>query len=262
MSARYTAEIHDFIRANVSGRSTKALAEMVNEKFGTQFTAEKMKSYKGNYKLKSGVSKGASKGSSKVFPNEIVKFIKENYKGVGPKGMTEMVNVQFNKQYTHQQIKAFYKNHGLNSGLDGRFQKGHIPSNKGKKMSPEQYERCKNTMFKKGTLPFNHMEIGEYTHTTDGYLVKKIQENGAQKERFEFVHRAVWKEHYGEIPKGKMIGFLDGNKDNCNIENLILLDREENLELNRNRMRFKNAECTKVAVSVAKIRIAMRRRNQ
>ena len=129
-------------------------------------------------------------------------------------------------------------------------------------MSPEQYEKCKATMFKKGNVPANHMKVGEYTHTTDGYLVRKVQENGTQRERFEYVHRKVWEEHNGTIPEGKMVSFLDGDKDNCDIENLVLVDMSENLELNRTKMRFDNAELTKVGVTVAKVRVAARKKKK
>lgn len=33
-------------------------------------------------------------------------------------------------------------------------------------MSSEQYQRCRATMFKKGDVPTDRMEVGEYTHTT------------------------------------------------------------------------------------------------
>ena len=115
-------------------------------------------------------------------------------------------------------------------------------------------------MFRKGEMPANSMEIGEYTHTTDGYLIQKVQGHGTQRERFEFVHRKVWEGHNGPIPEGKMVSFLDGDKDNCKIENLVLIDNSENLELNRSHLRFQNAELTKTGLAIAKVKVAARRR--
>lgn len=263
MSIRYPKEVHDFIKENVSGNSATVLVIMINEKFGMDFTPGKMKAYKNNHKLKSGTPGGMPKGSpSEEFPLEAGEFIRKNYDGIGPKQMTEMINHELGKQYTHQQIKTFYKNHELNSGLNGRFQKGSEPPNKGKKMSVEQYEKCKATMFKNGDVPQNHMKVGECTHTTDGYLVRKVKENGTQRERFEFVHRAVWEKYNGPIPDGKLISFLDGDKDNCGIKNLALIDNEENLEMNRSRLRFSNAECTRSGVLVAKLRVQTRKKRR
>ncbi|WP_207659037.1 HNH endonuclease signature motif containing protein [Blautia obeum] len=72
----------------------------------------------------------------------------------------------------------------------------------------------------------------------------------------------MWEEHHGEIPKGKMVSFLDGDKDNCNIENLFLIDNETNLEMNRRELRFDEAELTKVGRNIAKLNISARNRKK
>jgi hypothetical protein len=38
-----------------------------------------------------------------------------------------------------------------------------------------------------------------------------------------YVHRLVWTHFNGEIPKGKKVQHLDGNKDNNRLENLTLV---------------------------------------
>lgn len=161
-----------------------------------------------------------------------------------------------------RQMRAYKKNHGIHTGLTGRFEPGHIPANKGKIMSPAQYEKCKASMFRKGHVPANHMEVGEYTHTSDGYLVQKVKETGIQWERFQLVHHKVWEEHNGPVPEGKKVSFLDGDKDNCSIENLVLLDCAENLELTRSGLRFDNAGLTKAGVAVVKLRVAARKKKK
>lgn len=64
------------------------------------------------------------------------------------------------------------------------------------------------------------------------------------------------------VPDGKMVSFLDGDKDNCDIGNLVLIDNAENLELARSGLRFDNAEFTRAGVAVAKARVAARRRKR
>ena len=54
------------------------------------------------------------------------------------------------------------------------------------------------------------------------------------------------------------MSFLDGDKDNCNIENLFLIDNETNLEMNRRELRFDEAELTKVGRNIAKLNISAR----
>ena len=131
---RYPEEVHKFIAENVQGRTTKELVELVNAKFGPIITESKMKSYKTNHKLKSGTPCGLPAGRpTELYPAEIKKFIEENHKGVGPKEMAELLNKTFGTSYTKEQLKSYYGNHKISSGLTGYFKTGHTPANKGKK---------------------------------------------------------------------------------------------------------------------------------
>lgn len=263
---RWPEEVIDWMRENIPGRTTKEVVELANQqgfdrKYNMVFTDVTVKSAKNRYKINSGTPVGLPKGTpSKRFPREIKEYIESNYQGVGPKEMAERLNNRYQASYTRQQLKAYYANHNLRSGVDTRWKEGNIPYNKGKKMPPEQYEKCKATMFKKGRIPANQMKIGDRTHTTDGYLLEKVSDAGSQRERFAFVHRMVWEQHYGPIPKGKMITFLDGDKDNCEIDNLVMIDEDINLILNHKRLRFDDPELTKTGVAIARMRAAAKRR--
>lgn len=46
-------------------------------------------------------------------------------------------------------------------------------------------------------------------------------------------HRKIWKAHHGEIPKGKHIHHLDGNRENNHISNLICLSAEDHYKLHK-----------------------------
>ena len=265
---KWPDEVVEWLHKNVPGKTTREVVKLINqqgfdEKYGMVFTENSIKGAKNRYKIQSGTRCGTVKEApTKLFPEEVRKYIRKNYSGTGPKEMTKRLNAEFGTSYTRQQLKAYYAHYKLDSGLDGYFQKGHEPANKGKKMSREQYEKCQATMFQKGSIPHNQMKVGECTHTTDGYLVRKVSDTGKQRERFEFVHRATWEKHNGPIPPGKMVSFLDGDKDNCDIDNLVLIDNFENLEMNRSKLRFENPEYTKVGVVVAKVKIAARKRKR
>lgn len=116
-----------------------------------------------------------------------------------------------------------------------RYAKGHIPANKGKKMSNEHFEKCKNTMFKKGHLPKNTKEKnGEITTRYDnknrsGRQYKFIRISIG---KWELFHRYVWEQKHGNIPKGYCLWFKDGNSLNCELENLELITRAENCSRN------------------------------
>lgn len=263
---KWPEEVIEWLKKNTAGRTTKELTELINQqgydkKYGMIFTESIIKGAKSRYGLKSGTPSGNPKGYSAKYPKGMEVFIKSIAEGKSTAELVEAVNDKFGSGTIGiRQMKAYKKNHGINTGLTGQFEPGHIPVNKGKKMSAEVYAKAAPTMFKKGDIPANHMNIGEYTHTTEGYLVRKVQEQGTQWERFEFVHRKVWKEHNGPIPEGKMVSFLDGDKDNCNIDNLVLIDNHENLELNRSKLRFSEAEFTKAGLAVAKVKIAVQKK--
>lgn len=267
MKWKWPDEVIEWLRANVPGRTTKEATALINqqgfdEKYDMVFTEASIKNAKNRYKIKSGTIGGHPKGYSPKYPADMQEYIRSIARGRTSEEIASMTAEHFGIEFSVKQCRAYKKNHDIVSGLDCRFAKGHEPANKGKPMSKEQYEKCKATMFKKGDVPANHMEVGEYTHTTDGYLIRKVSEEGTQWERFEFVHRVEWEKHYGPIPAGKMISFLDGNKDNCSIENLVLIDNKENLELNRSKLRFENPDFTKAGVTVAKLKVAARQRRK
>lgn len=264
---KWPKEIVDWLHKNVPGRTTKQVTILINQqgfdkKYGMIFSETMIKGAKNRYGIKSGTSVGYPKGYSQRYPFGMEDYIKSIAKGRRTNEIAKMVSEHFGIEFSQKECRVYNTNHNITSGVDCRFKKGNEPANKGKRMTKEQYEKCKATMFKKGNIPVNHIYIGEYTHTTDGYLIRKVKENGPQCERFEYVHRAIWEKNNGPIPKGKMVSFLDGNKDNCNIENLILIDNTENLEMNRSKLRFADPECTKTGLLIAKVKIAARQKKR
>ena len=196
------------------------------------------------------------------YPDDMEEYIRSVAWGRTRDEVAKLVSEHFGIEFTPRQCTAYKKNHHIVSGVDCKFKKGQAAHNKGKPMSKEVYEKVKPTMFKPGIVPANHMEIGTIVRTKDGYLKQKVREDGPQKQRFELLHRIVWEKHNGPIPKGKVVTFLDGNKGNCSIENLMLIDRAEELELNRRKLRTSNPERTKAGVMVAKLRITARKKRR
>ncbi len=126
---------------------------------------------------------------------------------------------------------------------------GNIPFNKGKKgyMSAEQYEKCKQTMFKKGNIPANHRPIGSERVGKDGYILIKIQDKNLQKNWMP-KHRYLYEQKYGKIPEGYKLIFADGNKLNFDLDNLVLVSYSEELIMNRRGLISDNADITKTGV--------------
>lgn len=94
--------------------------------------------------------------------------------------------------------------------------------NKGIKMKPSTYEKCSATMFKKGQIPPNKKPIGSERVNVDGYIEIKVTESG----NWKLKHRYVYEQHHNvKLGRNDIVTFLDGNPLNCNIENLIKVDR-------------------------------------
>ena len=247
---RYNNEIHEFIKANVKGTTTKDLALMVEKKFKIPFSHNQMKAYKTNHKLRSETPKGNPKGCSLIFTKEIEDFIAENVKGLYNHELCDLINKKFKISYTPHQIKNYKRNHDLKSGLVG-FREGTPSPNKGKKMSAEQYAKCAKSMFKKGNVPVNIRPVGsERKDTKDGYIHIKIAEPNVWKPK----HVYIWEQKNGPIPKGYHVMFLDQNKENIVFENLVLVHKKESLILNRNKLLTKDALVNQTAINIAKLR--------
>ena len=256
MARRYPPEVHAFIAQNFQGTKTRNLVAMVNEKFNLGFTESMMKSYKQNHKLKSGTRCGVEQGFSKIYPKEVQEFIAREVSGRSTEELTTLVNEQFGTNYKKAQLRAYKKNHQLVSGLDCQFRPGHVPKNKG--MKGVCAPGCEKTWFKKGSTPVNHKPVGSERIDVDGYILVKVEEPN----RWRLKHRIVWEEHYGKIPDGQNVIFLDGNKLNTDIENLALVTNREHLQMNRERLRSEEPECTKSGILVARLSVATYRRKK
>ncbi len=95
-------------------------------------------------------------------------------------------------------------------------------------MTPEAIERTKATRFQKGARVWNHKPIGYERVNRDGYIDVKV----AEPKTFKLKHRIVWEENRGAIPRDHNIQFKDGNRQNCDIENLYLISRKDQMILN------------------------------
>lgn len=92
------------------------------------------------------------------------------------------------------------------------------------------------TEFKAGQLPVNTVPIGTVVVASIGYKKVKVSDDRTHHSRFNwrFVHRLVWEEHHGPVPKGHVIAFKNGDKLDTRIENLELVTKVE--WINRHRM--------------------------
>lgn len=73
------------------------------------------------------------------------------------------------------------------------------------------------------------------------------------------IHRLVWVEHNGPIPKGHIVIFRDGNRENITIDNLMMVSRADHAVLCKMGLYNGAAETKDAALLIAKI---IRKRNE
>jgi hypothetical protein len=119
----------------------------------------------------------------------------------------------------------------IEPSVASQFKPGHTPHNKGKQISAEIYEKVAPTMFKKGNKPHNTKPVGTINVRLDSdgrpYQYIKIKDS-----HWELLQRHVWTKAHGEIPPGSVVIFLDGNYLNCELNNLQVISRKENMARN------------------------------
>lgn len=223
----YPLELHTFVAEHAAGTNDRDLTELINERFGAGYMTEpQVKAYRSNHHLPSGLPKGQGTYFSKTFPEPIVRYIMANHVGIGPTEMTDKLNEEFGTGYTASQLNGYYRNHHLNSGLTGRFEKGHVPANKGK--HPPTVGRMAETQFKKGHLPHNTKPIGYERINKDGYVEVKVKMRPSSplcNDNFAPKHRLIWEAVNGPIPKGHKLIFADGDKTNITLDNECHYDK-------------------------------------
>ena len=192
---------------------------------------------------------------SRRYPEGFEEFIRKVSWGKYLPELHKIVTDKFGDVLTQEQLKSFLsRRHIIRFENHGRFEKGHVPANKGKKMPAAVYEKAKHTMFKKGHQPNNHREVGSERINVDGYAEIKV----AEPNRWQLKHRVIYENYHNiKLKSTDVVIFLDGNKQNFGIENLALIDRGINAIMNHDSMRFVDAEITRTGVNIAKLKKAI-----
>jgi hypothetical protein len=120
---------------------------------------------------------------------------------------------------------------GDNVGARCRFQKGHVPANKGLRRPGFGPGRMKETQFKKGerrgVAAKLWKPIGTERISKDGYLERKINDDLPLQRRWRAVHLLLWESVNGPLPRAHAVAFKNGDKTDIRLDNLELITRRE-----------------------------------
>lgn len=164
------------------------------------------------------------------FTPEEDEFLKQNYLTIPCKRMSKMLGRA--EVSARQRLKLLGyvvpPEVAANFRRGTQFKKGEPAHNKGQKMSPEMYEKVKATMFKPGHITHNTKYDGHERLSKDGYIEVRVS-----KGRYKLKHRKIWEDSFGKVPAGHVVIFKDNNRQNCDINNLELITRKENMIRNK-----------------------------
>ena len=256
MNRRYPPEMQDFVRQMASERVPNSeMARRCNEKFklARPISASSMTFYKSHYGIV----------NAPRYTKEFTDALRELVKTQTIKEATGILEERFGMQLGPKALKGLMRRLGISTGRTGRFTAGHTPANKGLEMSAEVREKIRGTWFLKGCKSMNSLPVGTEVFR-DGYVRLKLRDGAELKQwdRWVAKHRLVWEQAHGPIPEGMMVVFLDGNTRNCELSNLALVSKEENGIMNTKKLRSQNAQATKVAITVAKLNLAISRKGK
>lgn len=260
----YPPEVHEFVKKWSPKLRDQDLAEECNRRFGTAFTAQKMKAFRSNHKYWNGKKQWSKEEYwkyQKRYPQGMYEFIRDNSWGVGSKKMAEMTNAKFGTNWTESGMKQFRQRHGIKSGETGWFRKGRAPANKGKtleecvgkKRAKEIKAKISKTQFKKGQIPLNELPVGSITRHVDYMYIKVTDEHDYLWDNWRPLHRHIWEQAHGPIHEGMKIIFKDGNHENCSIDNLMMVTAGEVATLNKKGYRSQNPDITTAGLNVIRL---------
>ena len=174
------------------------------------------------------------------------------------------IMIAFNERYpetpiTINQVTAFIKNNHVYTGFTGRFEKGRTSHNKGVKMSPDQYEALRPTMFKKGQRPHNFKPVGSTRVNVDGYVEVKVADPNTWRAR----SRLVYEQTNGKIPRNHCVLHKNGVKTDDRLENLIVVSHAELAAINKSGLFTENGlDMNEVVINLARLKILINKRRK
>lgn len=219
MAKAMPKEVKQFIIEHYCDMTAKALTEALLEKFDYHVSVGSLRTF-------------ASRNGIVKYPNfteEQERWLKDNaskYRNSYP--LTNAFNEVFGTNQKPKNIirKIYRLMPNFHFGWSGGCKKGEGSSITAKPIGTE--------VFKGGYW---------WVKVNDIPLPKDYKSNDRMK-NWKQKHRLVWEHVHGEIPKGYMVTFLDGDTNNCDIDNLYLIPRKIQTTMVRNNWYSSNRELT------------------
>ncbi len=171
-------------------------------------------------------------GQKIEYSNKELVWIKKNCTRPRPESHLEFCDKFDRREVTLIHFNSLCKRNGWLTGRTGRYEKGSVPSNKGKPCPPGKggrHPNARKTQFKQGerqgVAVKLYKPIGTERMTKEGYLERKIHDGMPLQSRWRTVHLIRWEERNGKLPKGMCLKCLDDNRLNTSPDNWKAIPR-------------------------------------
>ena len=182
-------------------------------------------------------------------PAESVDFIRAWCPFFLDKELAAILTADLDERIDRRALNTWRLRHGIKTGRTGHF---HTPENPGF-IPPKGVRMSPGTEFKKGHLPHNTVSLGTKVKDRDGYWKIKV----AEPNKWEYIHRLIWEEAHGKLPRHVPVVFLNQNKDDLRLENLMAITRGDLATLNHTMKLSTDAEINKTMIVAAKLKSAI-----
>ena len=215
----------DYLKEIYKGLGNQEIADLMNKKFGTNYSSKQIMQIKYRKGLKSGYGRFVHNHQG------CLDFITENYPKMTVKELAKKFNEKYGTNMSDEairQIKRRYRLPTPNKDVENRFKKGN--TNQRKPIGSEWVKPSSKDVYIKVANP-------------DVWVLKK---------------KYVYEQHFGKLPKDYQIICKNGNKQDIRIENLLAIKQTDLLFLNFHKMFMKNPELLKTGILIS--RVASKRR--
>lgn len=221
---KLTEDEKEFIKSYAKGHSRIEITNALNERFQTDVPVYKVDCFLQDNSIATGYCSGHK------YTQEEYEFLKEYVPGHSLKEISIAFNEKFGLHIKTTALERYMHRNNIHTGNTGYFKTNHKPTNK----VPVGTERIRKTRKNK-------------------YIVVKV----AEPDIWELKHLLVYKQAYGAVPEKKVVIFLDGNSLNPQLDNLMEVDKQIHLIMNRNNLPRNSKEETLASIQLAALMAAI-----
>lgn len=165
-----------------------------------------------------------------IYNNEMLSWVKANQADISRSELTRLFNAKFGTSSTRNGlISLCARNCWRSSKNTGQIKKGGTPWNKG----ATGYMGSNQTSYKGGEQHFRYRPVGSERHRIKSGK-RTIIIKFAEPNDWRAKHLVVWELVNGKLPSNHCIKFLDNDHTNCDIDNLVCVNRSVHGALKKN----------------------------